>query len=606
MLTTSLHCGGWILAIVALSSTPASFVSGNANDDGTTCTSMENGVCGNTYRAHIEACTVYMAPSTLGNVSNMGIYTAKPLEKDTIINFPEIVIPLAFRDWGIHPPSAHGDGELWNRYIWSGDTVGIEPFDTYDHNHVKSVFVPGVGCTINSILDMANLKSTHDSEYDAVVERSHPAAGAFSPYYNSFTKTKTAVPAGAELFADYGKEWIPTIANIPVLLNENLDRANDFLKEFGEWMQRMKAQYGNEQISTPLLERLYKLARKFPHASSAFSVLPPDLSPDQVLEVDTRSYWNQKYQVSVEWLQEHGKCQDHLKPGRSTIEAAGRGAFATRFLPKGSVVGYAPLIHVGYAFDDMTQVRSTDNTTTHPDLVVNYSFGHPQSTLTLTPYGGMVNFINHASGSQANVKVQWPDKELVPHKPRMLEKDVEYLRNSPSRIVLSFDYIALRDIQEGEEVFMDYGDEWQAAWDQHVANWQRPPDAETYVHSTKYKIDLLKTPSERKDDPYPPNLETVCAESYRVQGTKYVHVPVLRNWKVYVPCEVVDRTTAGKYVVKLLGDSTITIYNVPYDGKALVLVDKAYSQDWHLPQAFRHKIGIPDDIFPEVWKNLKE
>lgn len=33
---------------------------------------------------------------------------------------------------------------------------------------------------------------------------------------------------------------------------------------------------------------------------------------------------------SVEWLDEHGKCVDHIRPGQSTIEGAGHGAFIKR------------------------------------------------------------------------------------------------------------------------------------------------------------------------------------------------------------------------------------------------------------------------------------
>jgi hypothetical protein len=49
-------------------------------------------------------CGVYMAPSTLGSDTNMGIYTAVDLKEDDVINFPEIAIPLLFREWGEHKP----------------------------------------------------------------------------------------------------------------------------------------------------------------------------------------------------------------------------------------------------------------------------------------------------------------------------------------------------------------------------------------------------------------------------------------------------------------------------------------------------------------------
>jgi hypothetical protein len=46
---------------------------------------------------------------------------------------------------------------------------------------------------------------------------------------------------------------------------------------------------------------------------------------------------------------------------------------------------------------------------------------------------------------------------------------------------LMFDYVAIRDIEPGEEIFLDYGDDWATAWDYHVANWKPPEDADRYI-----------------------------------------------------------------------------------------------------------------------------
>ena len=37
----------------------------------------------------------------------------------------------------------------------------------------------------------------------------------------------------------------------------------------------------------------------------------------------------------------------------------------------------------------------------------------------------------------------------------------------------------------------------------------------------------------------------------------------------------------------------------------IYLVDKVKTADWHMPNAFRHTIMIPDEIMPEGWKNKK-
>jgi hypothetical protein len=44
--------------------------------------------------------------------------------------------------------------------------------------------------------------------------------------------------------------------------------------------------------------------------------------------------------------------------------------------------------------------------------------------------------------------------------------------------------------------------------------------------------------------------------------------------------------------------------NVPRS--AVAFFDKPGWTDIHLPNAFRHVIGIPDDIFPDQWKNADQ
>ena len=115
--------------------------------------------------------------------------------------------------------------------------------------------------------------------------------------------------------------------------------------------------------------------------------------------------------------------------------------------------------------------------------------------------------------------------------------------------------------------------------------------------------------------PYPPNLHTLCINSYTKDGLgRFVFAPVLRKDTKRVYCEVLERShdDASRnyyYTVKLqiseATDEMITVHEVTRpDG--IDLYDKVFSQDWHLPHTFRHKIYVPDDVFPENWKNLKQ
>ena len=300
--------------------------------------------------------------------------------------------------------------------------------------------------------------------------------------------------------------------------------------EFEDWIvEHEENPKTRNEVSNELLEDMWNIMIDFPHVEARqweeLSVLPKEWSRDRLKELKhikkqlkhlknapdgenssspplpnppstSARYWADRGKVSLEFLEKEGKCQDHIRPGISTIPHAGRGAFAARDLPKGTVVGYSPLIHIAvrgeqilevvyngeshhgmdrFEFRDVSHDEEEDldeliesasnykNRYKKQDLVLNYSFGHRNSTLLLTPYGAMVNYINHKSandGDGPNVRVQWPERDFVAHKQEWLSKDLNFLRDSTDKIGLSFDYVALRDIKEGEEILMDYGDEW--------------------------------------------------------------------------------------------------------------------------------------------------
>ena len=131
------------------------------------------------------------------------------------------------------------------------------------------------------------------------------------------------------------------------------------------------------EITSELLEGIWDfIVNDFPQRSKELSVLPKEFNrtllqqayekeklttgrrilhssqkkkdqsekqQQQLTSSPSSEYWKSKGKVSLEFLKEHGKCQDHIRPDISTIPNAGRGAFATRDLPKGTVVGYAPI-----------------------------------------------------------------------------------------------------------------------------------------------------------------------------------------------------------------------------------------------------------------------
>lgn len=252
-----------------------------------------------------------------------------------------------------------------------------------------------------------------------------------------------------------------------------MQEAEDFLRDdFYPWIQAHQS-----ELTEELKQALWELVGKdFPLYSQALTNLPRGIAWKDIeaaLEFHrgpffsiVKKFIRQQSIRTISWLNENGYCVDHIRPGLSTIPQAGRGAFASRFLPKGTIIGYTPLIHMGLHGRDVYNVSYPGEKKRRSDLILNYSFGHKNSTVILTPYGGMIHYINH--NSVPNVKIQWPNKELVAHKPEWLERSPETIRYTLEKIGLSFEYVALRDIQEGEEIFMDYGPEWEQAWAEHV------------------------------------------------------------------------------------------------------------------------------------------
>jgi hypothetical protein len=86
---------------------------------------------------------------------------------------------------------------------------------------------------------------------------------------------------------------------------------------------------------------------------------------------------------------------DHLYVKPSQIPDAGRGVYTERSFRKGSTVTTVPLIHIQ---DRNVLTMYVDNIhrdfgqPTHQQLLLNYCFGHNQSSLLLCPYGFIVNY----------------------------------------------------------------------------------------------------------------------------------------------------------------------------------------------------------------------
>lgn len=333
-----------------------------------------------------------------------------------------------------------------------------------------------------------------------------------------------------------------------------------------------------------------------------------------------KNVYQRKPTRDVKWLQQYGWCIDYIEIDISTIPHAGRGAFARTGLHRGNVVAPAPL--------QVFHHREIFKTEHSEQLYVNYCIQPAGTEMLLFPYGQGVNLINHSS-KQPNVEFRWSTNRMHHHEYLDLSSIDEFWKIvSPGSLILEI--VALRDIEQGEELLLDYGSSWDDAWNTHVTTWQPEANASQYVYSSEIDETLpIRTIREQVDDPYPANLITMCLtndfdreEHYHVEWSE----PTDYSWaEGMVFCHVLERTydsTIGDdlYTVSLVFNSkglkgkkkelqfdpTIPLddlfidFNVPR--RAIRFIEKPYQDDEHLPNAFRHPIELPMHLVPEIWK----
>jgi hypothetical protein len=187
---------------------------------------------------------------------------------------------------------------------------------------------------------------------------------------------------------------------------------------------------------------------------------------------------------------------------------------------------------------------------------------------------------------------------------------------------------SLADIEAGQEVYIDYGDSWQMAWDAHVQHWKPPPRADHYRPAVELNADDQLILPTRAEGQYP-GVHVLCRKAYmRLQGHRRMaeeddeeeedeideddvdsiaHTVYCRPSRRFAKdddylytaelYQYVDRPDHQQCYEVLTG----VLFAVPRD--AFLFADMAYARDIHQPWSFRHPMGIPDEIMPELWKN---
>jgi SET domain len=450
----------------------------------------------------------------------------------------------------------------------------------------------------------------------------------------------------SQLFVSYGDSWFTEREFLgPIPLTEDLVRANGLTQSFSRLYRNLGKKTPQARSTLKELWRqfvqedaVYKNSRvlgAFNHSDpQEFELLQEG---KDIAEIRT----NQSMR-SPEWLAQNGVCADHIGARPSTLPQAGHGAFGRRRLPRGSVVASLPLIHIPnrsvlamYPVDLSGYGTAVDRDAEPAgyQLLLNYCFGHEATTLLLCPYGPHGAYFNH-NQTQVNVKVVWSDPARSNHQPQYLDLSIEALAESSKSAKLSMDVVALRDLAEGEELFLDYGDAWEAAWKRHVESWTPPEASGSYVYAVARNRDLeapLPTQSELEGGQHPdpdPDVELMCSaiflddvdwkSHYPDRLSEYLAKETLFGETNTYKCDITSRRrdVHGNYLYSAVAwtwdpakdPNAVDLYEyatvVGVPRQAFAYFQRPYRSDTFLPTAFRHPIGIPDDLFSRGWRNV--
>ena len=362
---------------------------------------------------------------------------------------------------------------------------------------------------------------------------------------------------------------------------------------------------------------------------------------------------------NIEWLEQHGKCLDNINKGKSSIRQAGYGAFSSRFIAAGHTIAPTPLFHINErSYFDIREAAIgserfviTSDEVIGKQIMLNYCFGHEHSSLLLCMMSASA-MINHKSSRLTtdgpNAEYRWSTWDETQD---WLSLSLDELKARNYR-GLSLDIIALRDIQPGEEIFIDYGEEWESAWENHLSSWNSSgSNLVTLTEFIQNYNDTFRTEIELIDDPYPANIATSCffwvnstaedlqgnsntvinpelqieikeaIEKYSFRGD-YLHskTPADGVARAEYPCKVLDRErgNSNRYTVQIFMRSSMD--NDDWQGERngkhypcivtefpvqfINFVHRPHTSDQHLKSAFRHHIVFRDDLFPIQWKDI--
>jgi SET domain len=593
-------------------------------------------------------CRLYLGPSSLSTEENpkLGLYAGVNYEENDIVGRPDIGIPLVDFTTSFNRRDEIADAviEFLEGNLWLGEYGGAQ----WEGNVSTNFLIPGLGVLANYHSGSHNVEWVQSSVLfhgpDLPSGVSHPARGAISPFFNFSMRASKPIHKGMEILAFFGDVW--DVNKTQDIYGEKLTR-NDYIDADAvlDKILTFMAKYDSkmtpkmkEDILDFVLGKILGTAAGS-HAKVIRSLIPAHPGKLQAVKEmgGTFAYRNADLVKAQKWLDKYAICVDNLESKPSTIPEAGRGAFATREIKKGQIIAPVPVLHVAdedttFMFDIISKETESENIEFDFDmdkprgqqLLVNYCFAHPESSMLLCPASPLVSQINHASPEKANARLTWSKNahwgtafDLHDKTPTEM---AEY-----HHISLVMELFALRDIEDGEEVLIDYGRDWEIAWREHMANYKETDWSMTAEDlRLEYKQKNFKTRDELKENPYPEGVSTACylqvadlpdGRRKKNEDDFFIHLydgstnyNQITGIDMFL-CEVISYKESGNhfYNYTVIGkhrDGIVEVQDVPHS--VITFINLPYSSDIHHRAAFRHPIGVSDVIFPQAWRDKRQ
>lgn len=531
-------------------------------------------------------CRFVMAESTVPN-GGFGVYSTVPIEPRWPVLSGEPVIQLVNITRDQYPGVAH----LLHHYAWMGETTAGQ----HEGAVVYSI-IPGLSMLANTRRHSSTLAKSYNVvsnfpkiHHDGLVRGRSPVAGSSTHYHGLAKFAHQYIPAGDEIFVDYGEA---RKAEINLKFDWDTSRSLDWLAEHGMCLDNIKPGMTKNKGHSAVATR--RLA-----TGSVIAPLP-------VLVIDRQS-------LNLPLLP--GQQQEDVIPRKQLLLNYCYGHEKSSVL----LFPYSPVVNLINHYDDLEGDDNNDGENNNsPNAILRWSdrMKDPDSWLALTAEQVKAR---HESGLLL---------ELV-----------------ATQDILPGDEIRISYGDAYAQAWKTHVAQYQALSKTEKLGLEPNETKNGYVYAfqANERVSIFRTLKEQEEKPYPSNLETSCFYRYSAEEEAGSAPPksmnpdmgitvVKRKWNDKIdlssmqpadlrPCLILERslnerTETYTYTVQVLNrpfsmdpdervppHQRLVVTHVPL--AALLFTDVISSTDQHLPYAFRHEIGLPDGVFPPAWMDLE-